>query len=157
MHNLSIIEEFYENNFDMLVKKTSRRAGSIQNAEDVVQNAFERALVYFHSYDPSRPFDTWFSSILMGCLADFKKDERRAGTVTYSGEEEMEDPSDLFNERLVEEASFLLKGKPLPEAVALNLYFFKGYKLREASNVSGLDYRRTVYAITKFREELALM
>ena len=62
---MDIIEEFYKENFDKLVVQLSRRAGSLENAEDIVQEAFLRALTYKDAYNPKlNQFSTWFNGIL---------------------------------------------------------------------------------------------
>ena len=41
-----------------------RLAGNEQDARDLVQEAFARALKYFEKYDPARPFGPWVNRIL---------------------------------------------------------------------------------------------
>lgn len=59
---------FYEDNFDLLVKKINRICGNYHDAEDVVQDAFERAVTYLHTCND---MDKWFSIILRNTYRDF--------------------------------------------------------------------------------------
>jgi len=64
-----VIEDYYRKNFKRLVNISRGRAGSYHNAEDVVQEAFTRALKYHKSYNPAMTaFDAWFSRILDNSL-----------------------------------------------------------------------------------------
>lgn len=47
-----------------------RLAGNEQDARDLVQEAFARALERFGSYDPRRPFDSWLLRILHNIFLD---------------------------------------------------------------------------------------
>ncbi|MEQ1920447.1 MAG: sigma-70 family RNA polymerase sigma factor, partial [Elusimicrobiota bacterium] len=47
-----------------------RLAGNEQDARDLVQEAFARALEHAGSYDPSRAFDSWLLRILHNIFLD---------------------------------------------------------------------------------------
>lgn len=93
------IEEFYRENCDLYVRRLSRQAGSYSNAEDVVQEAFLRALQYSDSYTISdnNNLEKWFNSILRRALVDFKRIETKQGMVveTDSGEPESTETSSV--------------------------------------------------------------
>lgn len=92
-----IIEQFYIDNHELYVKRLSRQAGSPSNAEDVVQEAFLRALQYADSYTEreGQNMEKWFNSILRRALVDFKRVETKQGMVasTESGEPEATETS----------------------------------------------------------------
>lgn len=74
-----ILTKYYETEFDRLVKRVARRAGGWAQGEDVVQNAFLRALVYLDNYDPEKDFAGWFNGILFNELKKYTRIERDAG------------------------------------------------------------------------------
>jgi len=47
-----------------LFKKAYNRLRSVQDAEDAVQDAFEKALRYGHTFNPQWEFGEWFNTIL---------------------------------------------------------------------------------------------
>lgn len=74
------LEEYYKNSYEMLVKTYAKAAGSPENAEDVVQEAFARAMQYWETYNPDRGMiSTWFRMILINSLRDFKREELNRG------------------------------------------------------------------------------
>lgn len=95
MNNLQALTEYYEADRDALVKRVSHRVGGIPNAEDVVQEAFTRALVYIGSYDPlNSPLPAWFNTILVNATKDFLRQERDQGAIRVE-EEFSDDLEDL--------------------------------------------------------------
>lgn len=62
------LELYYKENFDGLVKKTNRVCGNYHDAEDIVQDAFERAVKYIHT---CKDMDRWFNTILRNTYRDF--------------------------------------------------------------------------------------
>jgi RNA polymerase sigma factor (sigma-70 family) len=64
-----MFDEHYRINFETLVKKIRSFAGSHHAAEDVVQEAYTRAI---RSYDDERvlEFNPWFNTILANSLKD---------------------------------------------------------------------------------------
>lgn len=76
-----IISIHYDNNYDILVKRVCRRVGNnYALAEEIVQEAYTRALRYFSCFDPDlKPFEAWFNTILNNATRDIQKEERESG------------------------------------------------------------------------------
>lgn len=76
--SIDLLTDTYRKNYRVKVKLMSRiLRGDLALAEDVVQEAFTRAIKYIHLYDESRGLiDTWFNSILFNTLRDTQKIER---------------------------------------------------------------------------------
>lgn len=151
-----ILGRFFENNYNELIKRVSFRAGSPENAEDIVQEAFVRALKYWNSYDPEKKeLGAWFNSILNNALRAFKKDERLYGMCDEFNEEEVDGvvlsqtKSGLrkFIDRAIAE-------RPSNVADVLHLYFVLGYKPREIVEVTDADAAFVSRMVYNFREEL---
>src|SRR3546814_8875926 len=72
-----VIDAYYRENYDSLVKRLSYRLGTRENAEDTVQEAFTRAVKYYESC--SVDFDRWFKVLLANAVKDAQGDIRTAG------------------------------------------------------------------------------
>lgn len=151
------IEELYLDKYQSFVKIASRLiGGDMYSAEDVVQEAFKRAMEYKDSYDPQ--FGTmlkWFNSILFRCAVDFKKDERMGGMST-----------ELKDEDVVVQDDFGRHNKTLEEIKAdidelggenrqiCYLYFIKQYKPREIVHITGANSNSVRTAVKRFLQQL---
>ena len=148
-----LIEQHYLDNYKRMVKILTNRAGSVQNAEDVVQNAFELALRYSGSFSPSiQPLGAWFNSIMNNALRKFKAEERRLGmSVEYN--EDLDEPCSML-EWEGDMAKAILKEierKKLPLRQVLYLYFFKGYKPREIVCITDLNNNYVRMSVNEFK------
>lgn len=87
------IEQFYIDNHETYIKRIYRQAGGLANAEDVVQEAFLRALQYSDSYTVREDSDMekWFNSILRRALVDFKRIETKQGMTSQTDTGETEE------------------------------------------------------------------
>lgn len=67
-----MIEEFYKNNYKRLVHTVAKKLnGDRTTAEDVVQEAFLKAVYFFPAYDPERgKLSSWFNTIMYNVLSD---------------------------------------------------------------------------------------
>lgn len=150
------IELHYIKHRKRMVLILKNRAGTPQNAEDIVQDAFECALRYRNSFDPSRQgLGAWFNAILNNCLRRFKKDERLLGmSVEYV--EELDDPVNTLDwtEDIVKLISGEINRKNMPVRQALWLYFFKGYKPREIAQVVEMSNCCIRTSVKEFRQKM---
>ena len=149
------IEQHYIDNRRMLVKVMTNRAGSVENAEDVVQEAFARALRYRNSFSVYKhDLRAWINGILNNTLHDFKIGERRMGMSTEY-REDMDEPCPLMDweDDMIEAAKADIECKPVLVRQALHLYFFKGYKPREIAQVVEMSngYIRT--SVKEFKQQ----
>jgi RNA polymerase sigma factor (sigma-70 family) len=149
------LEMYYRDNFDTIVKKLTRRAGSPHNAEDIAQEAFARALRFYDAYDSSRPFEGWFVNILNNSLREFKVAERNYGMSRQSMAEQTEEQyeGDSLPQMYREEVSEMIE-KSGEDKEILRLYFLIGYKTGEIVKVLDERYRRVLYVTELFRAKL---
>lgn len=147
-----LIEEHYRKNHFNLVKRMSFRAGDA--AEDVVQEAYARALKYYKSYDPKFPFDVWLKRILNNCLKEQKNLEK--GHIAISFEEEEQDGTvcNQFSEQMVAEIGDLIDTKSAVAKDVLHYHFNQGYTAKEVSELTEYTYSNCHQIIRRFREEL---
>ncbi len=126
------IESYYKDNYDKLVKSVSYRVGSMCNAEDVVQEAFTRALQYKDSFRQDGNLANWFAQILRNCVRDFQQDLRMNGmTVEFE-----EDHDELVEDKqesksLLKRIEYEIDKYRSPKRDILSLIFLKGFKPKE--------------------------
>lgn len=155
--NTETLEKFYRDNYNILVKMTSNRVGGMENAEDVVQEAFLRAVTYLDTYDPDRvKFSTWFNPILKRAMYDFKRVETRQGMALQSYEEEATEelPWDAESEAIQEEIRKLIESKPDNHRAVLSLAFLQGYPRRAIVEITDEGAENVGKILTRFKNEL---
>lgn len=88
---MEFLEKYYRENRDTLLKKIKNRAGTPWNAEDIVQEAFLRAIKYWPSFDPDiGRIEAWFGIILNNTLKDYMKSDRLLGMAYEIDEDKLE-------------------------------------------------------------------
>lgn len=149
---MKLIEDHYLANRRNLVKRMSFPAGDA--AEDVVQEAYARALKYFNSYKPEYHFDGWFRRILNNALKEHKNNER--GTSAVSFEEEEHDGLDCsgLNERILLEVNELIATKSAVQMEVLTYHIQQGYTAKEVSELTDHTYANCRRIVHRFRQEV---
>lgn len=149
------LETYYSDNFNNLVKRVSGQAGSLENGEDVVQEAFARALQYIHTFDGKLPFENWFSRILQNSLRQFKVDQRNYGMNMSDEEADIPCPICLENKRLVQDVkNYIRTNTPEDEREILTLYYIRGYSFQDIVRITDEKYRRVNYVVYKFNDTI---
>ena len=149
---LSIIEKHYINNRDTLVKRFTRRAGSPQNAEDVVQQAYYNAIKYKDSFVMGMDFGAWFNRIINNTLRRMKRAETQSTNIF---EEEVDDEDPLFTNAV--KGSVVKDIKSIEDETVqyiLSLYFLHGYTMKEVMLVTNLEYKFIDNAVFKFKKHI---
>src|SRR6476660_82341 len=70
-----------------------RLVGNEQDARDLVQEAFAHAIGNFGKYDPSRPIEPWFNTILKNISLDGMRKYAHTNTVSLDEPSPVEDVS----------------------------------------------------------------
>lgn len=155
MNRNEALETYFKKEYNKLCKKVARRAGSPENAEDVVQEAFYRAIKYWDSYNPETNIGAWFNTILNNACKDKMKDERMAGA-TVEFEEELFDGVEMSqtDANTVEHIQKLIRSKGYPLSEVLRLYYEKGYKSIEIKEILDVEYGTVRQAVWRFKEEV---
>jgi RNA polymerase sigma-70 factor (ECF subfamily) len=138
----TIIDEYYRENYEQLIKRLSYRLGSPENAEDAVQEAFTRAVKYYKSC--TSDFDRWFKVIMSNVVKDFQKEIRLAG-LTKSIEDSYEELDPIVTDHI--RACFRSHMEKLSdskrsfdkEILRLNILF--GYNRKEIAQILGISDR----------------
>lgn len=148
------IEQFYRDNYSTLVKRLNRRAGGVENAEDVLQEAFLRALKYCDSFNPERQeIGAWFNTIMNNTLVVHQRAVMLDGMSTSYDEELHEEcyECDAESKLLIGEIIERIEDKDERHRNILHLFFVCGYKIREVQQVVGGGYKGIQMLIHRFK------
>jgi RNA polymerase sigma factor (sigma-70 family) len=151
----SLIEEHYLQNYSNLIKRFKRRAGTEWDAEDVVQEAYYRALKYSHTFVGGMNLQHWFTRIIINVLKDHYDVQNNMSCIEF--DEELIEPE--YTNLPVGEANKLLREEI--EAVdnpehkeVLSLYFTYGFRMKEIDQIVEMKYRNIDLVIQRFRRML---
>ena len=148
------IEQFYKDNYSTLVKRLNRRAGGVENAEDVLQEAFFRSLKYCDSFNPERQeIGAWFNTIMNNTLVVHQRDVMLNG-LSVSYDEDVHEESyecDAENNLLLTEIISRIDDRDERHRNILHLFFIRGYKMREIQQVVGGGYKGIQMLIHRFK------
>lgn len=153
-----VVEDYYVKNFGRWVKIMTFRLWDRAAGEDVVQDAFERALKYSKGHDPARQeFNTWFSSVINNCLRDFQRVERMGG-MSLEFDEELCDGEAMLDweDDMICMIKEEIGKKSVFVANALHLYFFAQYKPREIAQIIGMSNAHIRTCVKEFKQSMAL-
>lgn len=150
---IDVIEKYYVENHSMLVKRFTRPAGTVWNAEDVVQTAFERALKYHHTYNPEQVFSTWFTALLRNALID-KLNEERGIVYEDFNEFDWEAPSTIDYDQTMRMIEEMIEEENPDHQPILDLHFLKGYTAKDIYEFNKMSYPNTRKIIQRFRDKV---
>ncbi len=138
-----------------------RMTGSLQDADDLAQEAFIRAFRNLHRYDMDRPFFTWLYTVAINGIRNHLKKKQRedSGFVRSDRSEEAADDTPGMEDRLDEarEAERLestLRRLPADQREALVLRFYQELSLEETSEVLGVTLSAAKMRIYRGLERL---
>ena len=136
-----------------------RLGGDYHTAEDVVQEAFTRAVKFLPSYDPDvGPFHSWFNVILYNSLNDVRNSNR---VVSEPLKEEIV-VTDIFNTNKFQNEDFrkylssTISGVPNKKhREILRLFYIIGYSSKEIPNlVADTTQSNVTTIVQRFRKQL---
>lgn len=156
MNRDNIIENYYRHNYPSLIKLARRRIGnySLPLAEEAVQEAFVRALKYFHTYKRQDQFDKWFKRILNNCINYIKAQERGRG-VTFNLNIDIEELDRGMSFELPIDILEQMRDLSERDKQIIELYFFAGFKSREISEFVNVKHDNVRRIILLFRRSIS--
>lgn len=145
-------------NFEELYRKQyKKQVGVIRRAlknhtldpEDIVQEAYSRAIRYQASYKPKRAsVETWFNYIMFNVLREYIHKEKELNLEDY-----IDDSEALF--LMMDTFYAHLREVPLEKHKSiLMLSLILGYSSTEISQVLGVSVTNVTTVINRFRKEL---
>lgn len=150
------VESHYRVNFTKLVKIMTNRVvdKSHAYAEEVVQEAYARAIKYYPSFNRSKkPFDKWFRTILNNTLRDHKKEEKNTAASIEEIAEVGIEPVKMPPYLLKEVAAQVKAYSPEKQEVIL-LWLKYSYKPREIAEVVSMSPTNIRKTLSLFRQDL---
>ena len=150
------VEQHYRKNFNTLVKRLTKRAGTSWSAEDVVQGAYERAIKYYRPL-ADEDFEKWFSIVISNSLRDFLAAER--GYSPMFDEENVTEEAPYegcphYPEEIMREVFDLILTKSEVQIEILSLHFKHELSATDISQITDYSYAKTHQIIQRFRNEL---
>lgn len=151
-----VLSKFYEENRDNLLRRISFRAGSPENAEDILQEAFVRALTYWDTFNPEvKSLGAWFNTILKNASTDFKRQEWLFGMGEEFDEEQYEPQEMSIKEvDLVKKIYEMVDGKIDNHQEILLLYYEKHYSPKDIANITDAKVKTIKQVIWRFKTEV---
>lgn len=150
------INKYYRENYTLLVKRMNSRMGNMQDAEDVVQDAFVRACKYYKSCNVD--FDRWFKVILGNC-AKAKQSENRLGGLTTNIDDAVKElpavlPNHISALARVEVQKIInsQESGDVKETIRLNIMF--GYTPAEIAFLVNVKHQKVKNILKKFNKEM---
>ena len=146
------LTDYYEKEYDKLVKRMSWRCGGMVHAEDVVQEAFARAIQYINSYDPEKAsVERWMTMILNNAAKDFQQDERNQG-MCMQEDIVIEDFDEwVHTEHVAEEILEAIDVLREPAKEIIRLFIVMGYQVKEIHHITGVGWHAIRKAIQRFQ------
>jgi RNA polymerase sigma factor (sigma-70 family) len=152
---MKILEEFFRTEYDGLVKKALFRVRNPDDAEDVVMDAFRRAVEYWESYDPdNKELGAWFNTILNNSVRTFQR-EKFMKHVEVDREveipvQETYEEDDLF--RNIQEDLDRIDNPN--RRYVLHLFFNLGYSYKDIEMITEESVRNARYFVEEFKREM---
>ncbi len=148
-----LINEFYQKNYDRQVNSIRRSLKFNKHlAEDVVQEAYVRAMEHIKSYDEKKgKFGPWFNKILYNTL--------RSMQLEFGYSISLSDSTEIIDENSLEYFIILHQEinqvKNTKHREVLCLFYINGYTSQEIiSQVGGLTRTNVTTICNRFRDHL---
>lgn len=157
MDRNDLISKAYTEHYDVLYKAAYARLKDHDNAEDAVQEAFLKAIEYFHTYDPEKAgVGAWVNRILQNVCNKITQVERNRG-VSMEFDEELAEGVYMTHEgdQLLDKAIAHINEEKNPNTRAiLNLYFVDRAKPREIEDIVNLTHSHIVNTVYLFKQKM---
>ena len=154
MDKNKIIQEHYVENRQKLVKRLTFMCGNDSHAaEDVVQEAYYRALKYFESYD-GRNISHWINRIIHAAFIDYKNYENGHPLEGLAEEEGIPVQCEFLPAHMMKEIYELIETKSNVQIEVLTMHFKHEYTAKDVALITEYSYAQCHKIISRFREEL---
>lgn len=153
-----VVEEHYRRNFKGLVKYMTKRVphNSTHLAEEVVHEAYARALKHWKAYNPEiGKFSSWFNNILNNSLNRCLSDEAGMFLSFDDDDQDLEpfvidyDPD--IPQDIVIRIKKSIDEQPVERSEVLRMFFLLGMKTREIEECVELSHNNIRKIIQRFR------
>jgi RNA polymerase sigma-70 factor (ECF subfamily) len=149
-------ELLYKRFFSFAMGICIRYTPNTNDALEVVNDAFLKVFENIHSYDTTRPFNSWFSKVIVNSAIDsFRKTQKFHAEVTLNGAEAIEDHEPTMDEELsANEILMLFAQLPDTFRITFNLYEIEGYSHEEIGEMMGISTSTSRSNLTRAKKML---
>lgn len=147
--------------YPRLFRTALRLTGSYNNAADLTQQTFAKALSAWDSFDGAALRTTWLHQILMNCARDWSRRRavRAGGSVGQGDLNRVAEGGPDGHERLENEEQLAVlrlavEGLPLPVRQAFVLAVMDGYTYREVGELLGASVGTIATRVHEARKQL---
>jgi len=149
------ISDFFYEQYHMLVKRVNFRIRNEWDAEDVVMDAFRKAVEYQDSYNPStHQIGAWFNTIMNNSIRTYQKEKfMKHIEVDEDAEipvEETYETQDMV-EHIIED---ITNYRNEAAREVLRLFLVLGYNYAEVEQVTGVPIRNARFYVDEFKQEM---
>lgn len=148
------IVRHYKKNRLKLVNSIKRFVKTYENAEDVIQDAYEIALRYSTSPIEIKNLNSWLTIVIKNCARDFLRRERGDVQVEFDEFDHEAEPfrTDLL--RLRREIKAIIKTKNEANQNILHMFIFQDLSAKEIYTLTDYSSSQIKQAIYRFRLEM---
>ena len=149
------LRHFFAVEYDVLVKRAMFRVRDFDDAEDIVMDAFRKAVEYWKSYDPEkREIGAWFSTILNNSVRTFQR-EKFMKHIEADPDAEIPTEDDEDSRDLVAHIQKDLTSIENEERRnVLHLFFNLGYGYQAIEQITDASVRNARYYVEEFRADM---
>jgi RNA polymerase sigma factor (sigma-70 family) len=149
----AFIESHYRENYKRILKRLVFRAGGIHQAEDILQEAYSRAIQYFNSIRVEE-FDKWFSIVVNNCYNHYMRDEIGLSYIDEDDEPLGSIDCSMYGDQVRKEVYELIKTKSENQIEILMLHLKQGYSPIDISRITDHSYANIHKVIQRFKQEI---
>lgn len=144
------LEELYKKNRRHYAFKLNRHLNNFARAEDVVQEAFCKALTSMHTFDQEKgSLATWFNKVLYSVLwSEVRRDKNQPTMIDI---DVVLDSPDLAYDMSISLKDYILNVTNKEHKEVLFAFYILGYKLPEISGCLGLTESNVRKIIQRFQ------
>lgn len=153
------IEEYITKYSNSLSKFCASLCSSRDDANDLFQSTWEKAIRKFKSYDDSRPFDKWLFTLCINCFRDMNKSSFRKKRLNFRESTDQDSFLEQIPDDLRDTDDYLTLKEEIdrlsPEKrEVIILYYYKDCSIEEMSQILSLPCGTVKSRLHAAREQL---
>lgn len=154
-----LIEDHYRANAASIAKNIAYRAGGREDAEDIVQEAYCRALKYIHAFNPNEfEFQRWFSRLFSNVWKDAIAEKYQRGRPQELDETHEQFICNNFKSNAPQLMELIydeiLATENEDHREVLTLYLIYGYQLKEVAEITDIRSGTVNQILFRFKDGL---
>ena len=154
---IHLITQHYKENYRTMVKKLMWKVHqNTADAEDIVQEAYTRAIKYSNTFEQGKSFDKWFSTILFNAFRDWKSEQFHRNDVEEYTEQHSEPV--IENDVKSDVINNIVKEIPNVEneihREVLKFHFIHALKIVEIVHLLDINRRAVQHIISNFQTRM---